>query len=111
LNYGLGNAIRFGAFDLYVDGKYLDFDEFQNTLGGFGVPMLPIIAQDRFTGVQQVATWAAGKTTIGGDHVREGVVVRPTKERTDPKIGRVILKCINTDYLLSKHSDKDVADV
>lgn len=49
---------------------------------------------------------------IGADNIREGVVVRPVAERTDPKIGRLILKYVNDDYLMDKKlTDADVTDV
>ena len=32
--------------------------------------------------------------------VREGIVIRPVKERCDPALGRVILKSVNPDYLV-----------
>jgi hypothetical protein len=34
------------------------------------------------------------------DQMREGVVVRPEKERTDPRVGRVVLKYVSDDFLL-----------
>jgi hypothetical protein len=33
-------------------------------------------------------------------HVREGIVIRPVKERYEHDIGRVILKSVNEAYLL-----------
>ena len=53
-----------------------------------------------------VRAHADGKTTYGDDHIREGVVIRPRHERTDPRIGRVVLKYIGDAYLLDeKKSD------
>jgi hypothetical protein len=51
-----------------------------------------------------------GDTTLAGDHIREGGVIRPVKERTHPAVGgRLVMKYINDAYLLGKHSDfKDV---
>jgi hypothetical protein len=40
------------------------------------------------------------------DHIREGVVVRSLQERTNPKIGRVILKYLNDDYLFKKEEGR-----
>ena len=46
---------------------------------------------------------ANGASTLpGAAHTREGFVVRPTKERWHPLLGRVILKLIGEDYLLRK---------
>ena len=52
--------------------------------------------------LEQVKQLAEGSTMLGGGHVREGVVVRPLKERTDPKIGRAVLKYIGDGYLFAK---------
>jgi hypothetical protein len=53
---------------------------------------------------------ADGKTLVQKDlHMREGVVVKSTKEKIHPKIGRSILKYIGTEYSLANNSDfKDV---
>ena len=40
----------------------------------------------------------------GADHNREGCVIKPMKERIHDKIGRVILKCVGTEYLMKKKS-------
>lgn len=40
-----------------------------------------------------------GGFTPGGVPCREGVVVRPVKERHDPRIGRVVLKIVGNGYL------------
>jgi hypothetical protein len=53
---------------------------------------------------------AEGKTTLGGGHIREGVVVRTAKERRDPVLGRVVLKFISDEFCLSKHKEKESAD-
>lgn len=39
-----------------------------------------------------------GRSTLG-DHVREGVVIKPLEERRHPELGRVILKSVSGDYL------------
>ena len=55
---------------------------------------------------------AAGKTTLAGKHIREGVVVKPEKERKDPRIGRVVLKYLSDAYLLNdKLTDADTTDL
>jgi len=52
--------------------------------------------------LEQVKQLSDGPTTLGGGHIREGVVVRPARERTDPKVGRAILKYIGDSYLFAK---------
>ncbi|HPW22295.1 MAG TPA: RNA ligase (ATP) [Vicinamibacterales bacterium] len=94
-------GLAFMAFDLLLDGKYCNHQQFANLCERFDVPVVPLMDLGPFS-MDAVRACAGGSTAIGGDHIREGVVVRPTKERTDPKVGRVVLKYISDDYLLSK---------
>lgn len=112
LSYGFEKGkLGYRAFDLMVNGKYLDHNDFQEICRKYNVMTAPIIYVGEFS-MAKIKEVADGKTTIdGADHIREGVVVRPLKERTDPKIGRVILKYIGTDYELSRHKDADTTDV
>jgi RNA ligase (TIGR02306 family) len=98
-HYGATAQLGFAAFDLLVDGRYLDWNTFRDTLQRFGVPMVPVLHEGPFA-PSLLPQHASGRTTFGADHIREGVVVRPTAERFDPRIGRVVLKYIADDYLL-----------
>jgi RNA ligase (TIGR02306 family) len=101
LHYGYDDTVGFRAFDLFVDGKYFDFDTFEEWCRGFDIPIVPILQRGPL-GPHDMALLAEGKTTLEGNHIREGVVVRPIFERYDPQIGRVIVKYISDEYLLSK---------
>ncbi|MDB5296465.1 MAG: ligase [Phycisphaerales bacterium] len=108
LTYGLLGTVGFVAFDLLVDGRYLGPDAFAERCAAFGVPTAPVLYHGPFS-LAAIRGVSSGRTTFAGaDHIREGVVVRPMAERTDPKVGRVILKHIGDEYLLSKGiSDAD----
>lgn len=95
--------IGFRAFDLLVDGRYLDYERFLATCGEHGVEVVPELARIPYS-LEAVKPFASGRA-FAGDHIREGVVVKPLVERTDPEIGRVILKYISDDYLLGAHED------
>ena len=102
LHYGRVGALGFAAFDLLVDGRYLDAGEFAAACAAHGVPTAPVVHRGPFS-LDAVRAVSSGRTTFAGaDHIREGVVVRPAKERTDPKVGRVILKYLGDEYLLAK---------
>ena len=102
LHYGRVGSLGFVAFDLLVDGRYLDADDFASRCAAHGVPTAPVVYRGPFS-LEAVRSVSSGRTTFGGaDHIREGVVVRPTRERTDPKVGRVILKYLGDEYLLAK---------
>lgn len=107
LKYGLSNgAISFAAFDLKVDDSYLDYDDFVAVTEALGLPLLPLLYRGPFS---DEAIWAAatGVEQVTGQetHLREGVVVRPTAERQDLELGRVILKAVSEDYLLRRNKD------
>ncbi len=65
----------------------------------FGYETVPVLYRGPFS-VEAMKRHTDGRTTLGADHVREGIVMVPTRERTDPNIGRVCLKSISADYLL-----------
>lgn len=113
LTYGIpkGQGIGFRAFDLKVDGKYLDWGEFKELCDKHNVPTVPVLYRGAFS-IDKVKELADGESTLeGASHIREGVVVKPVKERTDIKIGRAVLKYIGTEYELSKHAKEDATDV
>jgi RNA ligase (TIGR02306 family) len=107
LRYGVDAGIRFAAFDLLIDGKYADYDVFVETCARHGVATTPPLFHGAFS-LETIRALAEGRTAMpGADHIREGVVVRPVRERLDPKIGRVILKYVGDGYLLGNESDTD----
>jgi RNA ligase (TIGR02306 family) len=107
LSYGRAGTFGFAAFDLLADGRYLDAGDFEAVCARFGVPTVPVVYRGPFS-TDAVEAVSGGNTTFGAGHIREGVVVRPTVERTDPKVGRAVLKYISDEYLLAKGiSDTD----
>jgi len=94
-------------------GEWLSFDDLailcsaQEPLPGIGsrglaLPMAPVLYRGPLSDSPDLVALAEGKTTIGGDHVREGWVIKPTRERRDDRIGRVILKMHGEGYLTRK---------
>lgn len=107
LRYGLmPGELGFHAFDLRIDGQFVDYDDFvQLVEKQMGLPTLPVLYRGPYSR-EKLEEVAVGREQITGteSHIREGVVVRPVKERTDPDLGRVIVKVISPDYLLRKGS-------
>jgi RNA ligase (TIGR02306 family) len=109
--YGLQNGKKgFRAFDVSVDGKYLDATTKAKLFADFNVDAVPILYRGPFAW-SVVESLTYGPTTMcdelaaGRFSGREGVVVTPAVERYDPEIGgsgRVILKSISADYLARK---------
>jgi hypothetical protein len=109
--YGLENGVAFRAFDLAVNGKYLDWDVKQQLCEHFGVAMVPILYRGPFHR-ERLEEYVSGPTTLcpadkaGRFKGREGIVITPARERavtTETHVfERLILKAISFDYLERK---------
>lgn len=110
LNYDIpkGRGLGFAAFDILIDGNYLDYDRFSALCNEYGVPMVPLLYRGPWN--QDKAFELADGPSTMASHMREGVVVKPIKERIDPKVGRAVVKIIGVEYSLSKHKAKDNTD-
>ena len=99
LRYGLGDGVRFAVFDALdlSTGRYLDHDRLVERVDALGLPRVPLLYRGPWR--ELPAGLAEGATTLGGEHVREGFVVRPVMERFDDRVGRVILKLHGEGYL------------
>jgi RNA ligase (TIGR02306 family) len=97
LRYGL-NGVRIMVFDLLSpDGAWADPERALEMAPE--LPWVPLIGREPFR-LSRVLELAEGNSLVpGAAHVREGCVVKPVRERTDPEIGRVILKVIGNGYL------------
>lgn len=112
LKYGMSNGqIEFRAFDVYACSQntslrfngWLDFDIYSALLNEVEIPTVPVITTGLWSEIHpDLDRYATGKTTLGGSHIREGVVIRPMIERRDYRHGRVILKEVSPDYLTRK---------
>ena len=104
LRYGLTNgAIDLRIFDMSVDGEYLDIDDFLTVAENAGFTVVPQLYRGPYS-KQLLASMAEGREQVTGKEVslREGLVVRPVRERHDLELGRVILKFISERYLTRK---------
>lgn len=100
------SIILFDAMDV-VSRKYLDYDDFIAVAKSIDMPVVPVLYRGPWHYDDSTKAIANGKTTLANaDHVREGFVVRPVKERWDPSIQRVILKLVGEDYHLRKEKGK-----
>ena len=93
-------------FDIMVDRKWLDPQEFMlavqgfyGALAGFAVPILDAN--------ESLSKWLGGKTIKEASNgmsdlanvLREGIVIKPMKEQTHPKLGRLFLKQRSPEYM------------
>lgn len=105
LMYGLTKGqVRFAAFDMArADGTFLDYGDFTRLMSDLSIPILPTIYRGPYD-YELIRNLSEGAETISGGakHIREGVVVRPVKERHVLGLGRVIVKSVGEGYLLRK---------
>lgn len=119
LKYGFAAGDpEFALFDIYNvgSGQFLDWDDLvadaEYICGEVGCDFNPILYKGPWQGFDIHKHLAEGNTLIDAwgeqnvrvkqEHIREGFVVRPVKERYDHKVGRVILKLHSEAFLLRK---------
>ena len=93
----------FRVFDVYLGepekGRFLDYDEMlEFTQGRFET--VPLVHRGPYEEAR-LEEVTRGKSMIA-QHLREGVVIKPSHEREDLRMGRVILKSTSENYLLRK---------
>lgn len=102
LHYGKKpGEIAVVVFDLIKDTRFVDYPEFTVEASNRGWTVAPEVAVLPWS--EAVLSHAAGKSILAPDQIREGVVIRPFKERHSEKLsGRLIVKAISDEYLLRK---------
>lgn len=97
--YGCGKGEhRFYAYDAQVNGQWLDYYEFGSFCDRKGISRVPTLYVGPYD-AEFVSSLRDGTSVIGGQPVREGVVIKPLVEKTC-MIGRKVLKYISDTYLL-----------
>lgn len=92
--------ISFLAYDVKVNGKYLDVQDFLIWCWERKISTVPILFTGKYN-KDKLDKYRTGDSTIGGQKIKEGIVIKPMKETT-VYFGRKVLKYINDDYLLQK---------
>jgi hypothetical protein len=76
---------------------WMDFPEYLDTVRKYAIPYCPVIHEAIPFDFDTMVKFGEGRSLVG-DHIREGVVVHPIKERWDERVGRVKFKIINPEY-------------
>jgi RNA ligase (TIGR02306 family) len=105
--YGVTEGEEFIAFDIYKDGKFLDYEDFHAQCTKYSIPMVPLIYMGPYY-KDEIYKLANGDSPLaesrGVKQIREGVVISPIAERYDSHVGRVKLKLVSEEYLAKKHN-------
>lgn len=104
LQYGQ-SGLSHRVFDIAVDGNYLDYWKAFSYLKQFEIECVPLLYHGPYS-LAKMDELVDGPTTICDTQKikekfkgREGIVIKPLKERFDPILGgRAILKYVSADY-------------
>ena len=96
---------KFYAYDVMIDDKWLDVEEFKSFCEERQIPIVPEIYSGFFD-MDLVKEFTEGASIIDpiGQPIREGCVVKPIEEKSNSYIGRKVLKSISSEYLLLKNN-------
>jgi RNA ligase (TIGR02306 family) len=108
LTYGTEKP-QFRVFDIYVGNpgegqdRYINAEQLQAFCTALNVQTVPIVYAGPFS-KEVMEKMTNGYETVSGNeaNIREGVVIKPAKERYDNELGRVVLKSVSEAYLLRK---------
>lgn len=115
MQYGQ-NGRAFRVFDISVDGNYLDYDKMMKHAEPYienGVQVVPLLYRGPYS-TQKMTELVDGPTTVcKAEDIkepfkgREGIVIKPIKERFDSILGgRTVLKYVSVDYHDRKNKNK-----
>ena len=96
--YGSPKKHLFRAFDLAINGKYVDYDVFLQFCEGHGIMTVPELYRGPYD-FEAMKALCQGQSTLD-THIREGIVVKPVKGRLAER--RPVYKFINPDYETKK---------
>jgi RNA ligase (TIGR02306 family) len=101
LTYGVDKGkILFIAFDLLRNGEWVDHDEARELASS--LTWVPVIYRGPWQ-KEKIFELAEGKSEVAKwnkvSQIREGIVVKPVKERNNLEIGRTQLKIVSNSYL------------
>ncbi len=100
LKYGAkANEVFFRMFDVYdhTERKWLDWIDMKEM---FSIEhIVPVIYEGTYSKEAVLQSTDGPSLFPGADHIREGCVIKPVRERLDDKFSRVILKNVSNAYL------------
>lgn len=104
----VGRKFRaFDVLDVKAD-KFLDYDDFLAFVLSIGLnpinDTVPYVRTEKWSRdeLEKVKAQANTGKSLIADHMIEGLVVKPYRDRKDPRCGRVALKYVGEGYLLKE---------
>lgn len=104
--------LGFRAFDVCLGNRgkerFLAWDKFQRFCHALGVRTVPELYVGPYS-KEKLLELTGGLTTLGGGHIREGVVVKAFNASNHESYGRKIAKSVSEAYLLRKGETTEFA--
>lgn len=98
-HYGKGaGQYGFAVFDVMRGGRFVDNADLVDAPEYDGLERVEVLYRGPFDFEALAALAELDETYNGCDHLREGVVVKPERERTDLEVGRAALKYVSVRY-------------
>ena len=98
LRYGFKEGQRdFFGFDILQGTSYLSAQHANDLFQQYSIRTVPVVAVTEYDS-DKMKELAEGRSLLG-DHIREGIVIRPTEERQNI-LTRPVLKLVSSKYLL-----------
>lgn len=90
--------VKFRCFDIMTPERaYLSTQQFFIEVDEYSIPIVPSFGIMPFN-YEALIALAEGQSNIG-NHIREGIVIKPLVERRDARLGRVFMKIVSNAYL------------
>lgn len=100
MKYGANrNDVFFAAFAIMNQQSFMDYDDFSQSCQQYNVKTAPVLYRGPFNEQKMYELAEQDSVIENANHLSEGVVVLPVKERYNEEIGRVCLKCVSNRYL------------
>jgi RNA ligase (TIGR02306 family) len=103
-DYGT-DGLAYAAYDLMLNGTYVDYPRFINIAQNYGIPIVPVDYSGPYD-PSYIELFRDAQSWLTRTHIREGIVIKPRNERQQGRLGRCILKALNPEYLVKKSAGK-----
>jgi RNA ligase (TIGR02306 family) len=102
IKYGLTDGkIGLAIFAVRANNQFLNYNDFIEFCEDFSLPRVPVLYQGAYSW-RSVSQFNNADSVLNPSCMMEGVIIQPIRERTNPEIGRVVLKLISDRYLLRR---------
>lgn len=83
---------HFKAFDIMIDGKYIDYEKFQHICSQYDLPTVPFIQAGTLESLLELPVEFLTRLNPIVDNVAEGLVIKPNQVLFFPNGNRIIFK-------------------